>query len=575
MSTFKRDLFKHVCAVLLGASLLTAGSVFADERILNYHSNILVHADGSLTVTETIRVRAEGVNIRRGIYRDFPTRYKDRHGNNYEVGMDVLDVQRDGTPEPFHTEKRTNGIRIYIGSSDHMLSKDVYEYRLRFSTNRQLGFFDDYDELYWNVTGNGWVFPINHASARIELPAEVGAADLQTAFYTGAQGASGKQAQSRMTNGRTILFETTHGLQAHEGLTVAVGWPKGIVEQPSGSQQATWFLQDNGSALVLLIGFLSSLGWYLWAWNRFGRDPRKGVIIPRFRPPMGLTAAGCSYIRKMSFGKQAFTAAIISLGVKGYLEIEEDDDDFTLRQERLTGNGKASKGERAVVDALFKGASEIELDQKNHRIFMMAQSVLKKALKTEHMGRLFNLNAIYALPAVTLTIIAVAIAIPLNGGPPVWITFGILSVILHPLFLFLMRAPTPAGRLIMDEIEGFKMYLDTAEQDRLDRMQSPQLTPEVFETFLPYAFALGVENSWCDRFTREFPEDLAERGGYHPAWYVGNRSGLAALGHIGNDFSSNLSSSISSASSPPGSSSGSSGGGSSGGGGGGGGGGGW
>jgi len=206
-----------------------------------------------------------------------------------------------------------------------------------------------------------------------------------------------------------------------------------------------------------------------------------------------------------------------------------------------------------LLDGLFEDASEIKLEQKSYKAFMKATKVLKKALKAEHMGRLFNLNSVYALPAVLMTIVAVFIAAQLNGGPPVWILFAVLSVVMHLAFVFLMRAPTPAGRLIMDEIEGFKMYLDTAERDRLDRMQSPQLTPEVFETFLPFAFA----------------------GGYHPAWYVGNRSGLSALGHIGNEFSSSFSSAIASSSSPPGSSSGSGGGGSSGGGGGGGGGGGW
>jgi uncharacterized membrane protein len=119
------------------------------------------------------------------------------------------------------------------------------------------------------------------------------------------------------------------------------------------------------------------------------------------------------------------------------------------------------------------------------------------------------------------------------------------------------------------------MYLDTAEQDRLERMQSPQLTPEVFETFLPYAFALGVENSWCDRFAKELPEELEKRGGYQPNWYSGRSRGLNTLGHLGSDFNSSFSTAIASASSPPGSSSGSGGGGSSGGGGGGGGGGGW
>ena len=127
----------------------------------------------------------------------------------------------------------------------------------------------------------------------------------------------------------------------------------------------------------------------------------------------------------------------------------------------------------------------------------------------------------------------------------------------------------------MDEIEGFRMYLDTAEKDRLDRMRSPRLTPEVFETFLSYAFALGVENNWCYRFAKELPDELAAGGEYRPAWYVGKRSGLAAISHLGSGFGSHFSAAISSASSPPGSSSGSGGGGSSGGGGGGGGGGGW
>jgi uncharacterized membrane protein YgcG len=576
MSISKLRLLNFIRALFLGTCLLATGFVFADERILDYHSDIQIHTDGSLMVTETIRVRAEGSNIRRGIFRDFPTRYKDRFGNNYQVGLDVLDIQRDGAVEPFHIENRSNGVRIYIGGSDRLVSNGIHEYRLRFRTNRQLGFFKEYDELHWNVTGNGWLFPIDHASARIELPTEVDSRDLRTAFYTGSQNADGKQAQSRFSNGRTTEFETTGGLQAYEGLTVALGWPKGIVSEPSITQKTTWFLKDNGSALVLLIGLLAPLGWYLWAWNRFGRDPRKGVIIPRFKPPKGLTPAGCSYIRKMSFNKQAFAAAIVSLGIKGHLEIhEDDDDDFTLRQKQPAKPGKASKGELGVIDEVFKDSTIVKLEQENHKVFMEAQSVLKKALKAEHLGRKFNLNSIYALPAVALTIVAVAIAIPLKGGPPVWIVFAILSLLLHLGFLFLMRAPTPAGRKIMDEIEGFKMYLDTAEQDRLDRMQSPQLTPEVFETFLPYAFALGVENSWCDRFSREFPEDLANRGGYHPAWYVGNRSGMAALGHIGNEFSGSFSTAISSASSPPGSSSGSGGGGFSGGGGGGGGGGGW
>jgi uncharacterized membrane protein len=218
---------------------------------------------------------------------------------------------------------------------------------------------------------------------------------------------------------------------------------------------------------------------------------------------------------------------------------------------------------------------QIELDQENYKEFMKAHSVLSKALKAEHLGRLFNLNSIYALPAIFLSIAAAGIAAAMDGGPLIWISYAILSLALHLAFLFLMRAPTLTGRRVMDEIEGFRMYLDTAEQFRLDRMRSPELTPEAFEMFLPYAFALGVENNWCDRFAKEFPQDMDGHNAYRPHWYLGHNRGMAGLHHLGHSFNSSFSTAISSASSPPGSSSGSGGGGSSGGGGGGGGGGGW
>jgi uncharacterized membrane protein YgcG len=556
---------------------MVAGLAVADERILDYHSDILIRTNGSMMVTETIRVRAEGNNIRRGIYRDFPTTYKDRYGNHYRVSFEVLDVQRNNASEAFHTEDRSNGVRVYMGSSSRMLPHGVHEYRLRYNTTRQLGFFEGFDELYWNVTGDGWMFPIDHASASIELPEPVRPDDLRIAFYTGHQGSTGKDANHRIASERKIEFHTTRGLQPHEGLTVAVGWPKGIVVEPGPGDRMEYFLDDNGAALVLIAGLLLPLGWYLWAWNSLGRDPRKGIIIPRFEPPRGLTPAGCSYIRKMSFNKQAFAAAIVNLGVKGHLKIHEASDEFILHLDDTPATAPASKGELAMLNELFKGGKRqrIELDQKNYKVFMKARSGLKKALKNEHLGRVFNLNSVYALPAILMTIAAAGIAASLDGGPLIWVSYAVLTVIMHLVFLFLMRAPTPAGRRVMDEIEGFKMYLDTAEQFRLDRMRSPELTPEVFEMFLPYAFALGVENNWCDRFANEFPEDVSASGSYRPHWYVGQNRGLAGLHHLGNNFNSSFSSAISSASSPPGSSSGSGGGGSSGGGGGGGGGGGW
>jgi uncharacterized membrane protein YgcG len=561
--------------LLLLACLLPL-ALAADERILEYRSDILVQPSGQLYVTETIRVRAEGRDIRRGIYRDFPTRYRDRWGNHVTADFQPLDVRRNGAAETWHSERRGNGVRVYFGSADQLLQPGVHEYEFVFTTNRQLGFFDEHDELYFNAIGTGWMFPIDRGTATVRLPFRVAAEQLQTAAYSGDFGAKGADAAVSVTAADTVRFDTTAPLAPRQGLTIAVGWPKGLVAEPGALQKARWFLADNAAAIFLLAGWLSALAWYLWAWNRVGRDPQKGVIIPRFEPPTGLSPAACRYVRDMSFAGDSFTAAIISLAVKGQLLIEEEDGDFSLQRLSAAQPAHLTPGERAVLASLLPAPGDrVAMDNDNYKDFQAAREALRQALKKEYLGRLFHLNSIYLLPPILLSVAAAAAAAFFSGGPAIWIGYAVLTLALHGLFLFLLRAPTPAGRRVMDEIEGFRRYLGTAEQDRLDRMRSPALTPEVFEAFLPYAYALGVENAWCLRFAREIPREVREQPGYDPAWYHGQFRGMAALGHLGDRFSSAFSSAIASASTPPGSSSGSGGGGSSGGGGGGGGGGGW
>ncbi len=547
----------------------------ADERILDYQSDIRIHENGTLIVTETIRVRAEGNNIRRGIYRDFPTRYKDRLGNWFRVDFSVISVRRNGHPEPWHTEKRSNGIRVYFGSANHFLDRGEHEYELIFLTNRQIGFFKEYDELWWNVTGNGWMFPIDHVKATISFPFTFTQDELELSVYTGRYGSKETRAKAEVVSSGKARFETTRPLEPWEGLSIIAAWPKGRIAEPGLVQKTAWFARDNGTAIILFFGLILPLAWYYWAWKKVGRDPEKGIIIPRFEPPKGLSPAACRYVKDMSFNRNAFTAAIISLAVKGQLEIDEDDEEFTLRRKTGTPATALTKGEQVTLEELLpRPGSSIQMDNENYRDFQSAKQMLKKELKKEYMGRLFHLNSVYMAPPVLMSIAAAIIAAIFAGGPAVWVTYLVLTMALHGLFIFLMRAPTPAGRLVMDEIEGFKMYLDTAEQDRLDRMRSPLITPEVFETFLPFAYALDVANNWCERFAREIPEEASRQAGYHPSWYNGNFHGMDALNHLGDNFGSSFSSAIASASSPPGSSSGS-GGGFSGGGGGGGGGGGW
>jgi hypothetical protein len=134
-----------------------------------------VRADSVLEVTEAIVVQAEGQQIRRGIFREFPTTYSRVDASRKTVGFEVLSIKRDGVSEPYRMEQRSNGVAIYIGDKDRFLTPGEYRYEIRYRTDRQLGFFPDHDELYWNVTGAGWVFPIDAATARVRLPAGIAA----------------------------------------------------------------------------------------------------------------------------------------------------------------------------------------------------------------------------------------------------------------------------------------------------------------------------------------------------------------------------------------------------------------
>ena len=200
----KRRIFPALCALCLACGLASAQSTAPQrktpqraapqrsvpqrERILDYHSDIDVGENGEMHVRETIRVYSMGQQIRHGIYRDFPTHYRDRIGNAYVVGFHFLGALRDGAQETWRVEDVSNGERVYLGNSNAMLPPGTHLYELNYSTDRQLGFFGDHDELFWNATGNGWAFPIDSASANVRLPEKIPADDVKLSGYTGRQG---------------------------------------------------------------------------------------------------------------------------------------------------------------------------------------------------------------------------------------------------------------------------------------------------------------------------------------------------------------------------------------------------
>lgn len=562
---------KRICVLLF--LVLGLLSLKAQERILSYDIDAEIEKNGTLLVREQISVVAEGNAIKRGIYRTFPTKYKDRLGNRFKVDFEVTEVLKNGAPEPWFTEDQSNGVVVYIGDSNIDLTPGTYNYTLSFKTTRQIGFFDDYDELYYNAIGGDWAFPIETASVTIRAPE--GAGIVQKAAYSGYAGSTGCDCE--LTSERNVVrLTTTRQLEPQEQLTIAAAWERGFVVRPSGFSKLLMFLKDNLHILFALAGLAGAIMIYFRKWKSAGKDPAKGTIIPLFDPPEGFSPAATGYLSNMGMKEEVVTAALVNMAVSGYLKIIRTRKKYSL--ELVPGaDAMLTPEEKALASALFAGNQEIVLDNENHMVFQKARSEAEKILKEKMIPEYFNLNAKYLLPGVLFSIALVLLTFVISPTPAVPIILIILLVGLGILFAWLMKAPTPHGRALMDEAEGFRMYLSVAEKERLNLVHEPELTVERFEKLLPFAIALGVENQWGKKFENALSRSMQDTKTYNPSWYTGTGFGAAAFSpsNFTSTMGKSFSSAISSASTAPGSSSGSGGGGSSGGGGGGGGGGGW
>jgi len=401
------------------------------EVIRSFDSLIALRSDGTMHVTEIIRVVALNERINHGIFRDFPTKYKDQWGNRYHVAFDVVGAARDGHDEPYHTETLDNGVRVYMGSKDMLVTPGEHTYELTYETSRQVGFFADHDELYWNVTGNGWIFPIEHATAEVTLPPGVAREQVTVTGYTGAQGSRAQDFSGEVDAHGVSRFVTKHPLGPQEGLTIVVMFPKGLVTAPSLQQKLMWFLGDNAPAMAAFIGLLVTLLYQIAAWFAVGRDPEPGPIVVRYEAPQVLSPGAVRYLKKMKYDDKIFSALVVDMGVKRYLRIDQDAEGaFTLTKESgaVEGPGvatfsamKLSPEEKLIADSLFSSGSTCELKQANHTRIKTAIDAVKKQLAQAMEQRYFLTNSRYLWPSVALTIATFIAVLAVSGssGAPV------------------------------------------------------------------------------------------------------------------------------------------------------------
>lgn len=371
-------------AVVVGEE--TSGFVSGSERILNFHADIDVDKNSKLSITEKIKVHSLGQEIKRGIFRTLPV-VRNLNNQTQKVKYNIISVKKDGIDEDFHEEIEDGFLKVYVGNKDVILSPGDYNYEIKYTTEKQIGFFEKYDELYWNVNGTEWNFPVDSISATVDLPQ--GAGIIQNSCYKGVYGSTSQDCIAKVLSEHSIEW-SAKDLGPGEGLTIAVGFKKGIMVPPPPPT----FLEKFGILIAGIIIFLGLLLYYYSTWKKYGVDPDTPTVYPQFNSPDDLSPASLGYIHNESFKNKYLTAALVNLAIKGYVQIIENEDDgvfglfkskqFTVKKLK-NADQNLPKEEINLMNSLFSNISDsIKFDGKYDSKIEQTVRSFQSALKFQH-----------------------------------------------------------------------------------------------------------------------------------------------------------------------------------------------
>jgi uncharacterized membrane protein YgcG len=519
--------FLFIAIFLLFSSIVSAREL----RIEKFDAQITVLPSGSIDVTENITFRFIG--HWNGIYREIPVEYNTPQGMNYSLFLDVKSVT-DGSGQPLKyessRERHYRKLKIYVPNAENTAKTIVIEY----GVSDALRFFEDHDEFYWNVTGDEWEVPIASASANITLP--VGASGIRTNVFTGAYRSTGKQAEAEIV-GNGVEVHTTAPLGYHEGLTIAIAFDKGLVHEPSAIEKTSLFLRSNWPLFLPVVAFFGMF----WLWWTRGRDPRLRPITAQYEPPDKQTPSEVGTLIDNSVDMRDITAAIVDLAVRGYLTIEEKTKDSMLglvHTKDYVFHLKKSSAEwltlkpheQELLGGLFSGGGQtgetVTLSDLHNEFYKYLPGIKNRIFESlvsrgYYRRRPDSVRTSYIAGGVVVGILSVWGTLPLaktlGMAPFPFVIAGILTAAIICIFGWFMPARTIAGTRALEGILGFEDFLAHVESDRFNRMIK---TPEMFEKFLPYAMALGVEKNWSKAFQNIYTQPPTwYQGGYGPSFY--------------------------------------------------------
>ena len=521
-----------ILAVLFLLFLFASPLSARDRRLLKFFSDIDVLPDATVNVTEHITFQFIG-GPWHGIIRDIPVEYTGPRGLNYSLFLRVKSVtDEDGVKLKYETsrERQYLKLRIYLDDADN----STRTISIAYTVSNALRFFDDHDELYWNVTGDEWPIPIQEAGARIVLPD--GASTVRANVFTGAYRSTASNATAEI-NGTVVDVRTTAPLGIHEGLTVAIAFDKGVVREPNALSWFLLYLRSNWPLVIPVVAFV----FMFWLWWTRGRDPRLRPIAAQYQPPDNLTPGEVGTLIDNTVDMRDITASIVDLAVRGYLVIVEQRKDhllglthsteYVFQLKKPSSDWASLKPhEQGLLAGIFSSGTDgetVALADLHNRFYQNIAGIKNDIFgslvgKGYYTHRPDTTRAAYILFGIVAGFIVVAGGIWLSKhsgmAPFPFVAAGVLSGLIICAFGWFMPARTPAGASTLEGILGFEDFLSHVEADRFNRTIK---TPEMFEKFLPFAMALGVEKNWSKAFQGIYtqPPQWYQGGSFGPSFY--------------------------------------------------------
>ncbi|HYG97615.1 MAG TPA: DUF2207 domain-containing protein [Terriglobales bacterium] len=487
-------------------ALCSTPCALAAVPIENFESNVVVNADGSAAVLENFELRGPTA----GFEREIRTRFDGPFGNRHLL-VDVVEVTDGlGKSVPYYTLQYPSKVTVRVSGGAGNTLKIIYGVR------NAVRFGVDHDEFFWIATPAGQ--PITSANMNVTLP-EAAAGQYKTQSYLRAQGGeitrtalwsySGKV--PLRADGTTINAGAPGPLAPGVSMILDVSMPSGILTPPHALVRVAWFLRANPVLLLPVVVLVIML-----VLRHF--KPRNAIagrsIAPMYEPPQGYTPAEIGLLFDDRIDPRDISATLIDLAVRGYVKLEEtkpqegffsDEPDYVIRLTKQPEEwGELAAHERTMLFHTFYGGRWTKLSSLRLRfpeIVPYMKADIMRALKVRGVYRVdpeaaqkWRQAGLFAVVCL-LVLAQVAGIVALSQS---WILSGI-SMALSAAIVYLlgrnMTAKSWRGMRAWTAARGFEEFLRTVEGDRLRRMQ-----PGIFEKYLPYAMALGIEHRWTQAF---------------------------------------------------------------------------